>query len=389
MRIRKARFGWAWSSVGLVVLSGGLGPGAAHPMTYDHLTKMQQRLLSGFASSEIDAAGAPSRKRKVRARSASPGPATPVLLPAFGRRLLPTASGPTSTWTPTARTSPTSTWPVAARRRTRPTISEDPTPRVVGSSNDYRRGDGGCFAYTARTTADRSATRDPHLLHPGRPAYGDARGSTGAAGATPRVPSTPAGNAYFSCQVFNRGVPVSANPDLSSALLVFRSTGNGGASYTFPARVVTEQPDVTGTGTEPFLDKQLLTVDNHTSSPFRDRVYVTWTTFAADGTGYIYESHSADYAETWSAPTLSAGPARLCTQRLSASRPRTAPATRTSSPSRSPAPDGTLYVTWANFNNTVTGDDNRNQILLAKSTDGGATFSARSRSATTTSCPTA
>src|SRR5207249_2736079 len=60
------------------------------------------------------------------------------------------------------------------------------------------------------------------------------------------------------------------------------------------------------------------------------------------------------------------------------------------------APDGTLYVTWANFNNATghpIGDDdggggdsptknapdpndNHNQILLVKSTDGGQTFGA-------------
>jgi hypothetical protein len=39
-------------------------------------------------------------------------------------------------------------------------------------------------------------------------------------------------------------------------------------------------------------------------------------------------------------------------------------------------PDGTLYVTYSNFNNTTTGNDNRNQVLLVKSTDGGQTFSA-------------
>ena len=39
-------------------------------------------------------------------------------------------------------------------------------------------------------------------------------------------------------------------------------------------------------------------------------------------------------------------------------------------------PDGALYVTWSNFNNAVTGTDNRNQVLLARSTDGGATFGA-------------
>jgi hypothetical protein len=39
------------------------------------------------------------------------------------------------------------------------------------------------------------------------------------------------------------------------------------------------------------------------------------------------------------------------------------------------APDGTLYVTYANFNNTQTGKDNRNQMFLARSADGGASFS--------------
>jgi hypothetical protein len=39
-------------------------------------------------------------------------------------------------------------------------------------------------------------------------------------------------------------------------------------------------------------------------------------------------------------------------------------------------PNGALYVAFDNFNNTVTGNDNRNQVLLTKSTDGGQTFSA-------------
>jgi len=60
------------------------------------------------------------------------------------------------------------------------------------------------------------------------------------------------------------------------------------------------------------LDKQLITVDNHTGSPFADRVYVTWTTFADDGTGYIYESHSADYGQSFSAPVLVSTTSSLC-----------------------------------------------------------------------------
>ncbi len=39
-------------------------------------------------------------------------------------------------------------------------------------------------------------------------------------------------------------------------------------------------------------------------------------------------------------------------------------------------PDGDLYVVYNNFNNVVTGTDNRNQVLLARSTDGGVSFTA-------------
>jgi len=76
---------------------------------------------------------------------------------------------------------------------------------------------------------------------------------------------------------------------------------------------VGQGPDLAGTGTAPFFDKQLLTVDNHKGSKFRDRIYVTWTLFAADGSAYIYESHSSDYAETWSpAVRVSAANPGLC-----------------------------------------------------------------------------
>ena len=37
--------------------------------------------------------------------------------------------------------------------------------------------------------------------------------------------------------------------------------------------------------------------------------------------------------------------------------------------------DGALYIVFQNFNNGVKGADNRNQMLLVKSTDGGTTFS--------------
>ena len=53
------------------------------------------------------------------------------------------------------------------------------------------------------------------------------------------------------------------------------------------------------------------------------------------------------------------------------------------------APDGTLYVVYNNFNNAVTGNENRNQILIARSNNGGRASASRSRPLTSTTCPTA
>ena len=378
MRVRAAGF-VGLVVAGMVVLPGLSGPGAAQQtLTYDHLTQMQKRLLSGFASSEVDTArGALAQGRaggSVRVQERR-GDAS-FYLPRSGAGCAYRIGSNVNMDTDCQNVSDTD---LAGRGQAQNEtyISEDPNRSgwLLGSANDYRRGDGGCFSYASHDSGRSfSDTAIPFSFTRGGPRYSDAlRQYWGSGGDTSSAFDT-RGNAYFSCQVFNRGVPVSSNPDLSSALLVFRSTANGGASYTFPARVVSEQPDVTGTGTEPFLDKQLLTVDNHRGSPFRDRVYVTWTTFAADGTAYIYQSHSADYAETWSTPTVVSTTSDLCTNTFGVATPQgTCNQNQFSQPFT--APDGTLYVTWANFNNAVTGDDNRNQVLLAKSTDGGATFS--------------
>jgi hypothetical protein len=56
------------------------------------------------------------------------------------------------------------------------------------------------------------------------------------------------GNAYYSRQMFNRGKGTSPNRDLTSGVWFFRSTGNGGASWNFPARPVVVSPDTAGTG---------------------------------------------------------------------------------------------------------------------------------------------
>ncbi len=245
---------------------------------------------------------------------------------------------------------------------------------LVASYNDYRRGDGNCYtAYSkdgghnwADVTVPMSFTRGTAFNATARQ-YWQGGGDTSVAWDTK-------GNAYLSCQVFNRGAAVSSNPDLSSAFYVFRSTHNAGASWNFPGRPVAESNDTAGAGLA-FEDKQLLTVDNHKGSPYQDRVYVSYTEFTPDGTAYIYDSYSKDYGETFSKRVLVSRNSSMCGNTYGLPTPKGKCNENQFSQPFTGA-DGSLYITWDNYNNAVSGNENRNQILMAKSTDGGQSFGA-------------
>lgn len=243
---------------------------------------------------------------------------------------------------------------------------------LLASYNDYRRGDGNCGAsYSLNGGQSWTDTIVPMGFTRGTNFGGVARQYWQAGGDTSVAWDT-RGNAYLSCQVFMRGPGVTNNPDVSSAFYIFRSTGNAGASWDFPGRPVvetfTQNPAV-------LLDKQYLTVDNHVGSPFRDRVYVTWTSFAADGSAYIYEASSSDYAQTFSAPVLVSSTSPLCVNTFGAGTPQ-GPCNQNQFSDPFTGPDGALYVVCSNFNNALSdANDNHNQVFLSKSTDGGQTFS--------------
>jgi len=258
-------------------------------------------------------------------------------------------------------------------------IAIDPNNKnnVIASQNDYRRGDGNCYgAYSldgghhwTDTTIPMGFVRGTNFGAKARQ-YFQAGGDTSVAWDTK-------GNSYFSCQMFDRGSGVSPNVDQSSAFYVFRSTGNNGASWNFPGRPVAEIDDTAGSGCC-LLDKQLMTVDDHVGSPFQDRIYVTWTTYAADGTAYIYESHSSDYGESFSSPVLVSSDIPSCVFTYGAAT-TSGKCNENSFAQPFTGSDGSLYVTWANYNtataNPASPGDNHYQVLLAKSTDGGQSFS--------------
>jgi hypothetical protein len=283
-------------------------------------------------------------------------------------------------------------------------IAQNPTNtnNFIAAYNDYRRGDGNCgVSYSldkARTWNDATT---PSGFTRGRVQnvadFGAAREYWGGGGDA-SVAYDSKGNAYLSCQLFNRGRPTTSNADTSSALVVFRSTQNDGASFNFPGRYVRASNDTTGSGISPFLDKQLMTVDNNATScqstgssyttgghpgqmctPFQDRIYVSWTEFAADGSGFIYEAYSADYGEHFSAPHLVSADSPLCTNDYGVGTIATGGESSHCNENQFSqpfvGPDGSLYITYNNYNNSLKDpQDNRNQILLSKSVDGGNTF---------------
>jgi hypothetical protein len=255
-------------------------------------------------------------------------------------------------------------------------IAEDPLhpTNLVASNNDYVRGDGTCgAAYSTDRGQTWNNSTVPNIFTRGADFGGFARMYWEAGGDTSVAWDT-RGNAYLSCQLFDRGNVATSNPDQSSAFVVFRSTGNNGASWNFPGKLVTSFFDPTGQGSV-LEDKQLIAVDNHLGSPFRDRVYVTWTLFAADGSAYIYEAHSSDYGQTFSAPVVVSKNSGACTNNFGLPT-RFGQCNENQFSDPFTGTDGALYVAYNNFNNQPTsGTDNKYQVLLAKSTDGGDSFS--------------
>lgn len=384
----KRRLGVALVSVGAIAVAIVLtNSNAQATFNYAHLNKIQKRIVSQTLASALS----------------SPAPGAAPVQGGGGADGAP-ANPPSSFAAPTATVSPTSYFPSAngkcdtalgnnvkvnqnclnltdpnlqgrAQANNETSIAIDPSnpSHLVASDNNYIRGDGTCGAHfsldSGKTWSD-SMVPNSFTYGPSGFArqYWQAGGDTSVAWDT-------RGNAYMSCQVFNRGTVASPNPDQSSAFVIFRSTLNNGASWNFPGRYTTVYFDPTGTSGV-LEDKALMTVDNNVNSPYRDRIYVTWTEFAANGTAYIYETHSDNYGESFSPRVLVSADSALCTNTFGVATPN-GKCNENQFSDPFVGPDGSLYVTWDNYNNQpLSGTNNHYQVLLAKSTDGGTSFSA-------------
>src|SRR3954471_872442 len=262
----------ALASLGVAAALAGVGTGGSTPAAratpLAGLTPIQQRLLSGFARSAIEerAGLAPNARRREAAPAQRPSPLSGC----------PADRGANVRVNQNCLNLSDPDLSGRAQAQNETAIAQDPNDadNMVASSNDYRRGDGNCYTYYSRDGGRNWQDSTPPMSFTRGDAFGDNLRQYWQAGGDTSVAWDTRGNAYLSCQMFNRGEGVSNNPDQSSAFYVFRSTGTGGASWNFPARPGAELNDVAGSG-EALLDKQYMTIDNHVNSPFRDRIYVS------------------------------------------------------------------------------------------------------------------
>ncbi len=341
---------------------------AVHGLSLHGLSKLQKLHLSGFASFEAGI-GVPAKAplARVGARMSN-----------AGVKLCPGNLGSNVLVNQNCLNVTDSNLQGRAQAQNETAIAQNPVnpQQVVASFNDYRRGDGTCgTAFSGNGGASWTDSTMPNGFTRGTAFGGVPRQYWQASGDT-SVAWDSRGNAYLACQVFMRPGFVTNNPDTSSAVYVFRSTGDAGASWNFTGHPAIETFASSQTTGLPLNDKPYMAIDNSPTSPFRDRIYVAWTVFATDGTAYIFAVHSNDYGQTFSSPVLvSTTSASLCTNTFGLPTPQGA-CNENQFANPFTGPDGTLYIAYDNFNNTVSGSDNRNQVLLTKSTDGGQTFSA-------------
>ncbi len=246
-------------------------------------------------------------------------------------------------------------------------IAVDPNApyRVVAAANDYvsrtwactvgttpcsALGDGYSGTYFSNDGGDtwEGLSSDPQHLGTLIPGVERLTGGPYDAGGDPALAFDSRGTVYYAGLGFNRTSP-------PNTVAVNRGTFDGGGGLTWGP------PTFINPTTSPSTlnDKEWIAADWHVSSPYRDRVYVSWTRFIFNPSNGryvqspIFFAYSTDGAQTFSAPTNISGNV-LYDQ---GSRPVV-------------GYDGTVYVFFEGATRLATLDS----TYVVKSTDGGVTF---------------
>src|SRR5216683_3309305 len=219
-------------------------------------------------------------------------------------------------------------------------INPTDSQNIVTSANDYRFG----FQALIYFSTDGGSTFTDVLL----PGWDSATGATGLfkhvqAGGDPVLAFAPDGTLYYSALVYDFSFPNRTPSGVAVAV-----SHDGGATWNTPVMVHYEDANTF------FNDKEWI------AAGAGGNVYVTWTLFKFNKprgyiSSHIVEAVSHDHGATWSDPIAVSDSAH--------------PFDQGSSPAI--APDGTVYVAYGG---NQASNVFRDQIVLARSTDGGLTF---------------
>jgi hypothetical protein len=254
---------------------------------------------------------------------------------------------------------------VAPQNETAIAVDPNNHNRVVASANDYvsrtwsctvsgtpcsALGDGYSGTYFSNDGGSTwcCVSGDPSHLGTLIPGVTRLTGGQYDAGGDPAVAFDSRGNVYYAGLGFDRTAP-------PNTVAVNKGTFDGSGNLTWGSPTFINQT----TSPSVFNDKEWIGVDWHASSPFRDRVYVSWTRFIFNPTTGAYVQSPIAFAfstnggRTFSKPVLISGNV-LYDQ---GSRPIV-------------GYDGTVYVFFEGATRLATLDS----TYVVKSTDGGVTF---------------
>lgn len=210
-----------------------------------------------------------------------------------------------------------------------------------GYSGTYYSNDGGATWCCTSTGPGDLGTLIPGVTH--------LTGGPYDAGGDPALAFDSRGNVYYAGLGFNRA-------SAPNTVTVSKGTFDGSGNLSWGA------PTFLGATTSPaiFNDKEWIAVDHSATSPFRDRVYVTWTRFIFNPMTGAYVQSPIFFASSSDGGAHFTDPKSISGNVLygQGSRPIV-------------APDGTLYVFW----DASTRHDALDSTWVVKSADGGATWS--------------
>jgi hypothetical protein len=291
----------------------------------------------------------------------APSPANPAITPTF---VLTSPLDGTSVAAPAV----TVNQDTAAASQNETAIAVDPnnSNRIVGGANDYVTRTWSCFVNGTPCSALGDAYSGTYYSNNGGTSWCCASNLNGSsigtlipgvehlvggqydAGGDPAVAFDSQGNVFYAGLGFNRTSP-------PNTVAVNRGAFDGGGNLTWGAPTFINQTTAPST----LNDKEWIAADWHVTSPFRDRVYVSWTRFLFNPNNGsfvqapIFFAYSTDGGQTFSTPTNISGNV-LYDQ---GSRPIV-------------GYDGTVYVIFEGSTRLATLDSQ----WIVKSTDGGATF---------------